>query len=262
MTDEVKPQEGLENKTPEQAPQITEVEQRAMEMGWRPKEEFDGDENDFIDAKEFVRRKPLFDKIESQSKELKNVRKAIDALKEHYTVREEAAVQNAIARLKEARQEAITNSDGEAFDRIDTQIKEAEKEAAKLKELDQKAQPQQELHPDFVAWTKRNSWYVNTGYMRKWADDFGADLAGQGLAPQEVLKKVEEAVKKEFAHKFTNPNKSSAPDVESGQRGQGKSGDRFELTPQQVKIMNTLVSTKVMTKDEYIAQVKAMRGTK
>ena len=78
-------------------PKHSEVELRAMEMGWRPKEEYNGDEENFIDAKEFVRRKPLFDKIEHQGKQIKAVTKALEALKTHYTRVEEAAVQKAIS---------------------------------------------------------------------------------------------------------------------------------------------------------------------
>lgn len=261
MSEELKPNvEQPQEKAPEQqVPQYTDIEQKALEMGWRPKEEFDGDENDFIDAKEFVRRKPLFDKIESQSKEIKNVRKAIEALKVHYTAREEAAVKNALAKLKEARQEAINNSDGAAFDQIDSEIKRVEKEADRLKELDEADKPTAEIHPEFVAWTKRNSWYTDTGYMRKWADDYGLQLAQQGLAPAEVLKKVEQAVKKEFPNKFTNPNKENAPNVESGGRsGASKGKDGFEMTDMEKKVMNTLVSTKQMTKEAYIEQLKEM----
>lgn len=262
MTEEIKTEQVASEEQVE-APQLTDIEKRALEMGWRPKEEFAGDEDDFIDAKEFVRRKPLFDKIETQSKEIKNVRKAIDALKEHYSAREAAAVQQALSKLKEARQEAISNADGAAFDQIDTEIKRVEKEADQLKKLDAEENATPELHPEFVSWTKRNSWYNDVGYMRKWADDFGIELARQGATPSEVLKKVEQAVKKEFAHKFTNPKKAGAPDVEaSGRSSGGKSADRFELTPNEERVMKTLVSTKQMTKEEYIAQVKAMRGVK
>lgn len=255
---ENKDTEQTQNKTQE-TPEYTDVELKALEMGWRPKEEFEGDEDDFIDAKEFVRRKPLFDKIETQSKELKNVKRAIEALQKHYTAREEAAVKNAISQLKVARKEALTNGDGEAFEQIDDQIKQAEKEADRLKKIEQETNVQTEVHPEFVAWTKRNSWYKDVGYMRKWADDYGIELAQQGLSPSDVLKKVEQAVKKEFAHKFTNPNKASAPDVEgSGRAGSSKGIDRFELTDNERKIMNTLVSTKQMTKEEYIKQLKEM----
>ena len=49
-----------ENQNQEAQPkELSAIEQRAIEMGWRPQEEFNGDEEDFIDAKEFVRRKNI-----------------------------------------------------------------------------------------------------------------------------------------------------------------------------------------------------------
>ena len=108
MTEENKSGEQTPNTEEVKTPELTPIEQKAMEMGWRPKTEFEGEEDDFIDAKEFVRRKPLFDKIETQSRELKNVRKAIEALKEHYGSREKAAVQQAIDALTAAKEEATT----------------------------------------------------------------------------------------------------------------------------------------------------------
>ena len=61
--------------TPEQtAPELSPIEQKALEMGWRPKEEFEGEEADFIDATEFVRRKPLFEKIDTVGKELRETK--------------------------------------------------------------------------------------------------------------------------------------------------------------------------------------------
>ena len=261
MTEEIKPVEGQD--TPQEPAQLSEVEQRAMEMGWRPKEEFDGDEDSFIDAKEFVRRKPLFDKIETQSKEIKNVRKAIEALQQHYTAREAAAVEQALAKLRTARKEAIADSDGESFDAIDTEIKRVEKESERLKALDKQEPEAPEIHPEFAAWTNRNRWYNDTQYMRAWADDEGVKLARQGKTPAEVLRILEVAVKKEFPQKFTNPNKASAPDVESGSRGNsGTKSDGFEMTDQERKIMNTLVASKTMTKEKYIEQLKAIKGIK
>jgi hypothetical protein len=258
MTEEVKPQEGTQQEAP---PQVSEIEQRALEMGWRPKEEFDGPEDEFIDAKEFVRRKPLFDKIETQSKEIKAVRKAIDALKEHYSQREEAAVKAALGKLKEARKEAIANSDGESYEMINTEIERVEAESKRIKQL-QVTQEEPEIHPEFQAWTNRNPWYADVKYMRAWADDFGQTLHRNNpdLNPSQVLKKVEEAVRKEFPHKFTNPNKANAPDVENGKqssRGSGK-GDSIEaqLDDKSRKIMNDLVRSGTLTKEEYLKQWK------
>lgn len=244
-----------ENTQEQEASQLTEIEQRAIDMGWRPKEEFDGPEDDFIDAKEFVRRKPLFDKIEAQSKETKQLRKALDALTNHYNAREEAAIKNALSKLQAARKEAITNSDGEAFAAIDAEIKRVEKDAEKLKAVEAEVQP--EIHPEFQAFLNKNPWYSSTRSMQAWADDYGIELRKQGMTPSEVLKRIEQEVKKEFPHKFKNPNKENAPSVESG-KGEGSTREAFELSEQERKVMNTLVSTKQMTKEEYIKQLKAM----
>ena len=246
----------------EQPKELSAVEKQAMEMGWRPREEFDGEDEEFIDAKEFVRRKPLFDKIEHTTKEVKQLRKALDALRTHYTKVQETEYNRALSRLKDARQEAIKNSDGEAFEALDTEIKRVEKEAVEIKEV---AQVPEEpiIAPEFLAWKRRNEWYDSVRYMREFADAEGVRLHSQGVPPKEVLKEVEKLVRKEFPHKFTNPNKENAPGVESGKESaKGRKEADIELTEAERKIMNTLVSTKQMTKEQYLADLKKIKGIK
>lgn len=243
-------------------PQYTEVELKAMDMGWRPKSEFNGDEVDFIDAKEFVNRKPLFDKIETQSRELKNVKKALDALKVHYTTVRETEYKRALNELKEQRQEAISNADGVKFEQIDNQIKEIEQQAKEVSAV-ANVPNEPDIHPEFQAWVNQNPWYQSTPYMRTFADLEGARLHAQGLDRNEVLRKVAEAVKKEFPTKFRNPNKEDAPNVEqSGGSKTGGKSDAFELTAQERKIMNDLVRQGVLTKEKYITQLKEAKGLK
>lgn len=268
MTVEVKQEAGTpvpgeeQVQDSQQTPEVSDVEKRALEMGWRPKDEFDGDEVDFIDAKEFVRRKPLFDKIATQSHEIKNVRKALEALQTHYTKVQQTEYNRALAKLKEARTEAISNADGDSFEKIDTEIKRVEQEAAELQET-QTIQDEPQVYPEFEAWTNRNQWYSSVKGMRDFADELGVKLARQGKGPSEVLKEVEVAVRKEFPHRFKNPNKESAPDVESGSgKNTSRGAKEIELSEQERKIMNTLVSTKVMTKDEYLADLKKIKGIK
>lgn len=252
----------------QQAPEYTKTELQAMEMGWRPLSEFNGDEDDFIDAKEFVRRKPLFDKIERTGSELKQVKRALDALKTHYTTVHETAYKEALANLKQARKQAITDSDGERFDQIDQQIKDVEAAAEKVKQVAQDepvAEPT--VNPKFAEWTNRNPWYTSIDYMRDFADKRGRELHQQGLQPLEVLKRVEEEVRKEFPHKFRNSNKDDAPMIENGNTrgtGGGNKKDTFQLSPQEERIMNTLIKSdpKTFTKEKYIAELKAAKGLK
>lgn len=261
------PENQVPDNTPEQkAPEYTKIELEAMEMGWRPKEEFNGEEDDFIDAKEFVRRKPLFDKIDSTTRELKQFKKAFDALKSHYTGVHEAAYNQALANLKATRKQAITDGDGDTFDRVDQEIKRVESAAENLKTaIDVPEAPEPQVAPQFVAWTNRNPWYNSVGYMRNFADDLGQKLAATGLDPLTILKQVETAVKKEFPDKFRNSNKDDAPDIESsGRKSSGGKKDDFKLDAQEERIFQTLHKSdpKTFTREKYIADLKAVKGIK
>lgn len=262
MDEEIQNQEPQENIQPEHS----EIEVRAMEMGWRPKDEFHGEENDFIDAKEFVRRKPLFDKIEHQGKQIKAVTKALEALKTHYTRVEEAAVQKAITQMKTQRKQALQDGDGDSFEVFDDEIKKAEASLAQIERAKEIPLVEEEVvNPEWQAWQSRNSWYSSAPHMKIFADQVGADLAQRGMAPSDVLKEVEKAVRKEFPNKFVNPNKASAPDVDSSsgnsKKPSGKADESF-MTEQEKKVMNDLVRTGVLTREKYISDLKAIKGQK
>lgn len=243
--------------------QYTEVEQRAMDMGWRPKEEFSGEDGDFIDAKEFVARKPLYDKIGQQSKQLKNLGSAIEALKGHVGKVQEAAVQTAIKALKEQQKQAIVEGDADKFQEIGDSIKDAEIQVAQIKDLNDTPLVKEEpvLHPEFAHWQNRNPWYNSTGYMKDYADKLGAKLANT-MTPSEVLKEVEKAVRKEFPNKFSNPNKTDAPETGTSKNsGRAASAERYEMNEQELQVWKTLHRTDpvLFSKENYIKQLKGIK---
>lgn len=84
-------------------PEVSPVEEKARDLGWKPKEEFHGDEEQFIDAGEFLRRKPLFDKIEHMGKELKETKKVLNLLQSHHSKVKETEYNRALAELKSER---------------------------------------------------------------------------------------------------------------------------------------------------------------
>lgn len=265
MTEEIKPVEGAVKEEPKQEQQeavLTPIEQQALDMGWRPKDEFEGEEDEFIDAKEFVRRKPLFDRLDQQGKQLKNVTKALDQLKDHYTKVRETEYNRALAQLKAGRQQAITDGDGAQFEVLDSRIKQVEKEAAQVLE-----ESKPEVHkPDPAEldnWMGRNSWYNKDDAMTAYADRIGnkyheSVLAGE-MTPYQVLQKVEAEVKKEFTHKFRNSNKDTAPNISEGKQA-GRKTDSFQLDETERKVMENLVRQKILTKEEYIKDLKRAKG--
>ena len=96
-----------------------------------------------------------------------------------------------------------------------------------------------------------------------------ADIIGQGYAkshpnvdPVEVLKYVTREVKVRFRDNFENPNRTKPNSVESGSTQQVKKKESIELDDEERKVMNTFIRQGVMTKEEFLEQVKLMRGSK
>lgn len=246
--------------TPEQVQEreYTPIELKAIDQGWIPKEEFDGDESEFIDAPEFVRRGELFKKIETQSKELKAVRNALEAFKQHHSKVKEAEYNRALKSLQDARKQAFVDGEHERAFAIEEKIDEIklEKEAI-VKEAEPVQVDDGEYTEQFQAWVEKNSWYENNRVMRKAADALGLELHKEGYSPAEVLKLVEKEIKKEFKHKFEVPTKTT-PSVEGTTRG-GSRADSFQMTADERDIMRKIVATGVMSEADYIKELKATR---
>ena len=258
--------QNIENTEPtgnESTPQISDVEKRARDMGWVPQDEYTGDPVKWKSAEVFVALDEPIKRIESQSQELKQVRKALEALKQHHSKVAETEYQRAIRDLKSQRKQALVDGDIDTFERLEDEIEIAKEQFTTIKQAAQSPaveDPQPVVHPEFRSWLNRNSWYESYSYMRQFADDAGAKFHRQGLDRAEVLKKVEEAVRKEFPNKFTNPNKERAPGVEEGGTKSGKRTETIELNEQERNIMNTLVRSGALTKEQYIADLKKAKG--
>lgn len=244
-------------------PQYSDIELKAMEMGWRPKDEFNGDETDFIDAKEFVARKPLYDKIAHQSKQMKNLTNAVEALKEHYTMVQKTEYNRALTALRNERKQAIAEGDGERVDAIEQQMDRAKEQVAEIERAAKTpiVEEVQQVHPELAEWQSKNQWYVSgPQYMKAFADQVGAQLAQSGMHRSDVLTEVAKRVRQEFPEKFKNPNKADAPAVGNARvTAKPAKGAEIQLTEQERNIMNTLVKGGHITKEKYLADLKAAK---
>jgi hypothetical protein len=262
MTEEIVPK-GTES-TQEQVVEektFSAAEQEALEQGWVPKEEFQGDDSKWVEAGEFVRRGELFKKIEHQNREIKEVRKALAGFKEHYTKVKETEYIRALASLKSEYKTANREGDFDKADKLESEIESVEKEAAVVRQQVAEVATAQEIHPEFAAWVQKNDWYATQPHMKTFADYKGNEYARLGLNSAEVLKKVSEEVRKEFPTKFSNPNRERPSAVEGAtqQRGAARKGD-IELNDQERKVMNSFVSSGLMTKEEYLVDLKKIKG--
>ena len=262
-TDEVVQETTTETQVEPKEPSATE--KRALEMGWRPKEDFDGDEEDFIDAQEFVRRKPLFEKIDSVGKELRETRKALRALQEHHSKVKEAEFKHALEQLRAEKKIALEEGDADKLIEIDEQIADA-----KVRQVQEEKQMRQEAsapHPNFITWVQKNSWYKEDAELKAAADQIGSAYAVSNpeVEPDQVLKYVEGRVKKLYPDKFRNPNKDRPSAVEgrtSSTTSKSAKDDilSYPLTDDERRVMMSFVRQDIMTKEEYIAELKRVKG--
>lgn len=247
-------------------PELSRTEVQAMESGWVPKEEFlkkeNAEEHKWVDAGEFLRRGELFKKIEDQSKQLKDVRSALNEMKKLHSQVREVEYNRALTALKEQKKAALLEGDADAviaaderIDLVKEQVRQFQNEPATNIQQDSGSE-----HPEFVAWTAQNSWYKSSGPMKAYADSLGQDLARAGNSPSEVLRKVAEEVRKEFPNKFRNPNQDRPGAVESNTTPTSK-GSKFVLTDEERRIGNNFVRTGAFDNiDQYISELKKTRG--
>lgn len=242
-------------------PEFSDIyEQKALEMGWRPKEEWEGPEEEFIEAKEYVRRKPLFDKIEHQSKELKEIRKALRDLQTHHSKIAEVSYKKAYEDLKDQYKKALTDGDADKVTELTEQMADM-----KAEEKVRQATPpvQQAPHPDFIQWVERNTWYAQDTEMRITADQVGIAYAQNhpDLPPGEILKYVEQRIRKAYPEKFTNPNRAKPALVDGGSRSKpAAKTDDFDLSEEEQRVMRTFVRQGIMTEKQYKDELKKVRN--
>lgn len=242
--------------------EVTSVEDRAREQGWRPKEEFDGEPSKWVSAETFVAKGELIDRIESLGKKLKDSEKTIKMLSEHHSKVKESEFKRAVDFLKSQKKAAYEEGDVDKIIELDDKIAEV-RETQKALDRQERINEHPETHPAFQSWVSENKWYDKNKEMRADADTFGEAYARNNpdKTPNEVLEYVTKKIKKAYPEEFTNPRRNGPSGVEGGGGNrQAMSRDAFSLTEEETRVMNTFLRNGIMTKDEYIKEVKAMRG--
>lgn len=177
----------------EEQPQLSEVDKLAVELGWKPKHEWDGPEDGWTDSAAYLRKSREMSR--SLSRELKDMRREVANIGKANAAMTQRALQEQRERLLQEREEAIEMGDKEAFNK-------AEK---KLQSLDDK-QPEgpseaaQEFAERNASWFNSDDEATSYAYVR--ADYYQR----KGITdPEKQLAKVEEDVRKRFPEHFEAP---------------------------------------------------------
>lgn len=256
-------EELIESTPVEPAAPVADVhEEKAREQGWKPKEEWEGNPDEWRPAKEFLDRGELFSKISGQNSEIKELKKTLNYLVDHHKKVKETEYNRALTHLKAMKVEAFEKGDAEKIVELDeaiADVKAEQKSATAVANAPQVKEPT----TAFVQFVKNNAWYSTNQEMKTFADEVGIGYfqRNPGITETALHEYVVKRVKQAFPSEFQS--KPKAPSVE-GASGSGPTRQantkEYALTEDERKTMMTFVRQGIMTKEEYIKDLKAVKG--
>jgi len=268
---EVEEEEVVEKEVEEVVePTYSPTETAAMEQGWLPKDQWEEsgrDPNEWRSAKEFQERGEFFKTIHQQKREIKQTQAALDGLRRHHEFVFDQAYRKAKAELRKDLREARRADDIDTMEQVEEQLETLDQEYQTQKQqLTNDVAPPVTSPPEFENWRARNSWYDADESLREEADAIGIVYTGKhkGVPPSEVLDHVEKEIKKRHREKFATrraaPNAVNSVDRTGGTRK--RSSPEYQLDETETAIMNDLVRSGAITKEQYISDLKKIKGEK
>lgn len=240
-------------------------EDTARQGGWKPVEEWDGNPDDWITAKEFNQRGEFLERIKTQSSHIKKLEKkqttletTINELADHHRKVAETERKKALDELKGLKKQALDIADHDRVVEIDDRIDDLKRE--KLEEPT-KAQTKTTTHPVVTDWVEENKWYETDKALRGAMDALVEDIIEQDPSMRgqvaEVLELAEKQLRNEFPNKF-NKNRSTV--TESSQGNSSKRNDpkysARNLTEQERRVAQRFIdSGAIKNMEEYAKQL-------
>ena len=224
----------------------SDTEIQAMEHGWNP-EGIEGKKN--LTADEFLDRQPLYDDIRSLKKQTRKLQDGIEAMKSMQDGIRARERDKTIRELQASKKVALENENYDAVLEIDEYIAQTRSEPLGPK-----------TNVVFEQWVDKNEWYHDSPDMRQYADMIGAAIyqKNPNRPINEVYAEVGKEVKARFPDKFGNANRDRPNPVEGAGKGRaGRTSSKHsarDLPEDDRKIMETIVRSGAMTKDEYLKE--------
>lgn len=224
--------------------------EKATAAGWKPLDQYEGDPDRWVDAKEFIGRAPLYESNHKLKKEISELKGTIHEVKGYIAKVSESAYNKAVADLNAQRDEAIEYGNKEQVKELDKALKAAE---ATKPAIDN-------VHPAIKEWESQNGeWF----YADKEISGFGLAFAQNYLNGNPgnfagAMESMDKALRKAYPDKYEvkQDKRKDTPSVEAGGRSGGKKTfTESDLDEESRKVMNKFVRQGLMTKEEYIKEL-------
>lgn len=251
----------------EKAAELSDTESQATELGWVPKDQWNGNPEDWVSARQFLRNGELFGRINSYKQKIMGLEKSLDALVKHNEKVYDMGYQDALSKLKAERRQALKEGDTDRVLEIEEQAEQLTNEHKARKEefeKEVKAPAQTEMHPAWNEWLGSNEWYEKDLALRGYADGEAKAIvqasiaAGKQVDYAKLLKEVGRKVRDKFPEKFGKQPSSSA--VNRGDEEPAVKtprGKQRQLSEMEEEMLKTFEHYG-MTREQYIEQLDAL----
>ncbi len=250
---------------------FNEIEQKAFDEGWLPKEQFKGNKDNWRPAKEWLERGEMLDKINNQNKKIDFLNKQIKQFAEVNGRLATKMFEIDESDLLKKRNEAIENGDVETVTKLDNKLNEYRVEKSNFANI---SNPLPQISEEVRGFAERNVGWFNGNSpkhraMTEFAISYESNLRNQmpGLSEKAYIEKTENAIRQTFADEFNEILKNSRePIVEK--RSQTASAARttkkeitFEDLPSNIKTIVKNMCKKnggALSLDDYTKQLAAI----
>jgi hypothetical protein len=239
------------------------AETKARAEGWRPKDEWQGDESEWVTAREFNFRGDLMKRIQSQTRRMKDqtskidkLVKAIKTLGEHNEKLAEHERKKALEQLKAEKRNAEREGEYDRADLLDEKIEEVRasttsvpldvdppQDSGVTTEVGSFTQEQQDA---FYDWTGNQDWYQQDAMLRGAFHALGDEILIKDPSRDmtEILDEAKKKLVSEFPTKFGKPsppplNPDSGRSADTSNRKKPKYSYK-DLNDEYKEIVNTM----------------------
>jgi hypothetical protein len=204
--------------------ELSPTQQEAYKSGWRPKEEFKGDPDNWTSASAYIKFQKLQKQVSSQKAEFeKQLRENNDFNRSMHKTQLEMQRKQ----FEAERDAAVEEGDTEAFKRNQKQIDDL---ASQERKIDSPAEVDTNNDPDVASWLARNSWIDSDAPKANYADALFEQIKGSnpGITTRDALDVLDEKLEDAFptGKSNSNPRRTAPSSSETSTRKAGTNSKR------------------------------------
>lgn len=220
--------EQTEEQTEEQTQEVNPAEERALKMGWVPKDDFRGDPDKWRPAEEFLERgERMIPILNKKIRDLRQQQEEKDkAFASHLSVVRDKLHGQRLEEHESRKREAVEAGDSETYDRLSRETPK--------NDIPEYKPPEQKNDPVFEEWKDENAWYSTDYERHQEAENYGQFL--KGTRPELMGREFLDEVTAHVKQKFSNPNRNKPSAVDSGtQKASGTPGKLYNSLSAEAK---------------------------